>query len=373
MRRYLFNLALLVPLLITSSIATAVISDGGFSTTAPFDKNDVDKTIKKDLDKSDLKKNVDTLIKAGNAGNAEAQYILFACYRFGKCGVSQDGTKSFYWLKKAASNNVPQAQYILGYNELLGVEGKPNQAEAFKLFNASYKAGFIFAGLPLAYMYDKGVSTEIDYKKAFALFKQLASIQHPLATYNLGVMYAKGEGIEQDFKKALVLFKVAYKLGYQPALEGIDKIEKDKCQAYSTTVFGLSLHCNSRAAYRTKLLANGFKPIRTDDTHLYDLYSGAYFGMNFKFIALGYSPDGRLAEIMFKTSDTEYNNLAKRFEKQYGKPEDSNYKSGPYWIKDGWKIENDVYLFVKKTDTEHYVQFVITGPYEVLQKYESKH
>ncbi len=52
------------------------------------------------------------LYEAAEQGNADAQFLLGACYYKGK-GVEQDHAKAVYWFEKAAEQGYVYAQYIL--------------------------------------------------------------------------------------------------------------------------------------------------------------------------------------------------------------------------------------------------------------------
>ena len=53
------------------------------------------------------------LMQKANAGESPAQHELGLRYLFGK-GFPTDTAKAFYWIKKAADQHLPLAQYNLG-------------------------------------------------------------------------------------------------------------------------------------------------------------------------------------------------------------------------------------------------------------------
>ena len=61
--------------------------------------------------------------EAADAGDAEAQFQLGTCYRFGS-GVKPDSEEAVYWLEKSAKQNNAYAQFALGtcYQDGEGVD-----------------------------------------------------------------------------------------------------------------------------------------------------------------------------------------------------------------------------------------------------------
>ena len=64
---------------------------------------------------------------AAEKGDAEAQFNLAQCYRFG-WGVEPDKAKAVYWYRKAAEQGLKEAQYNLGVCYKKG-EGVPKDLE----------------------------------------------------------------------------------------------------------------------------------------------------------------------------------------------------------------------------------------------------
>ena len=64
-------------------------------------------------------KDLDTLRKAAEAGDAEAQFKLGAMYRHGE-GVEQDYEEAIVWFRKAAAQLHAKAQFNLGYLHAMG-------------------------------------------------------------------------------------------------------------------------------------------------------------------------------------------------------------------------------------------------------------
>jgi len=99
-----------------------------------------------------------TVFKAAEQGNALAQTILGAIYRYGK-DVPQDYQLAANWYRKAAEQGLAEAQFNLGN----------------------------------MYRYGKGVP--LDSKEAVNWYRKAGEQGYAEAQFNLGIMYATGAGI----------------------------------------------------------------------------------------------------------------------------------------------------------------------------------
>ena len=99
-----------------------------------------------------------TVCKAAEQGNAMAQTILGAIYRYGN-GVPQDYLQAASWYRKAAEQGLAEAQFNLGN----------------------------------LYRYGRGVS--LDCEMAVSWYRKAAEQGYAEAQFNLGAMYATGAGI----------------------------------------------------------------------------------------------------------------------------------------------------------------------------------
>lgn len=92
-------------------------------------------------------------------GNAKAQTALGSSYSVGRDGLVQDKIKAFYWLKRAADQGDPTAQYLTGFN------------------------------------YREGDGVRQDHQKALYWLKKSSDQGYARAQFSLGVMYSNGEGV----------------------------------------------------------------------------------------------------------------------------------------------------------------------------------
>ena len=93
-----------------------------------------------------------------------------------------------------------------------------NYAEAFRIFEAQYEAGFAAAGFRLADMYARGAGGRANPAKAWALYAALAREGEVGAEHYLGICHEHGVGVPVDFAKAAGWYQRAADHGYLPAV-----------------------------------------------------------------------------------------------------------------------------------------------------------
>ena len=102
---------------------------------------------------------------ASKVGNLDALTALGVMY-IGGIGVEQDNNKGYKYIKTAADQSDPKAQYTLGALYYLGAGVTKDLNKAFYWLNLASEQGYLDA------------------------------------KYNLGIMYEFGEGVEQSFEMA---------------------------------------------------------------------------------------------------------------------------------------------------------------------------
>src|SRR6266481_5266799 len=113
-------------------------------------------------------------IRAGaDKGDAKAQYELARAFFSGTLGVAKDEAEAVKWFRKAAEQNVADAQFSLGVCYANGQGVAKDEAEAVKW-----------------------------YRKAAE--QNVADAQ-----YNLGVCYANGQGVTEDDAESVKWFRKA--------------------------------------------------------------------------------------------------------------------------------------------------------------------
>jgi TPR repeat protein len=135
--------------------------------------------------------------KAADQNNPGAQGLLGFCYANG-VGVPKDPVEAVKWYSKAAEQNVPQAQYDLG---LCYVRGQ-DYAAAVKWFRKAAEQNVPNAQNDLGLAYINGQGVPKDPIEAVKWFRKAAEQNHSVAQYCLGVCYAGGHGVPKNHTEA---------------------------------------------------------------------------------------------------------------------------------------------------------------------------
>lgn len=190
-----------------------------------------------------------TLLKAADAGEAEAQYKLSL-----ELGHDyRNRTNALDWLVKSAAQGYPQAQHDLGsvyrsgwyngqrYNKdpaiahslflnaakqghaesqntvgLMYENGEgvaTNLSMAAEWYTKSAEQGFGSAHVNLAHCYLKGKGVETNYTQAHKWFEKARAQNISWASAHLAEMYIKGYGVTQNVSRAITLYEEAFARG----------------------------------------------------------------------------------------------------------------------------------------------------------------
>jgi uncharacterized protein len=145
-----------------------------------------------------------SLTKAAEKNNVNAQYFLGRAYYNGLFAGTHDTEKAVHWLTKAAENGSTKAQSYLGGLYYKGIDGKPDYKKAYKWLSLAVKENDIDAFKHLASMYFNGRGVDKDYKKAFSYSNMSARFSlDGRSQMLLGLMYYKGMGTKQNTEKAI--------------------------------------------------------------------------------------------------------------------------------------------------------------------------
>ena len=103
---------------------------------------------------------------ASKVGNLDALTALGVMY-IGGIGVEQDNTKGYKYIKTAADQSDPKAQYTLGALYYLGAGVTKDLNKAFYWLNLASEQGYLDAKYNLGVMYEFGEGVEQSYKMAY--------------------------------------------------------------------------------------------------------------------------------------------------------------------------------------------------------------
>lgn len=144
--------------------------------------------------------NFNSYLKAAAQGDAEAQYLLANCYRYGN-GTDADVTQAFAWYQEAAKQGHAKAQNSAG-----------------------------------CYCYC--IDTKESQKMAFDWFLKAAEQGNAVAQYNLGwICYHYGNGVSQNYKQAKFWLEKSASQNYEYAKTALQESEKEaKIDKISTPI-----------------------------------------------------------------------------------------------------------------------------------------
>ena len=155
----------------------------------------------------------DTLFKAAEQGDAEAQFDLARRYANGN-GVKKDYSQAFNWYQKAAAQGLAKAQNNLGvfYHDGKGV--MQDYAKAMDLYLKAAAQNYNWAFDNIGVMYYNGQGVTQDYKKAVEYYRKAADLGLAIGQNHMGVVYEHGRGVDQDYEKAFEWYKKAADQGF---------------------------------------------------------------------------------------------------------------------------------------------------------------
>ncbi len=135
--------------------------------------------------------------KAAEQNLADAQYDLGVCYDKGQ-GMAKDSVGAVKWFRKAAEQNYAEAQYNLGLHYANGQGVTKDHVEAVKWFRKAAEQNLASAQYNLGVCYYIGQGVAKDAVEAVNWIRKAAEQNHAEAQYNLGIRYDGGLGVAKD-------------------------------------------------------------------------------------------------------------------------------------------------------------------------------
>lgn len=127
-----------------------------------------------------------------------AQYKLGYYYYFGL--VEVDMAKGLEWLHKAYANGSPLAAILLGDHCLYARADEDDRTESFHYYKAAEEQGYVSEGIGLCYQY--GIGVEQNQAEAFKYFNQAADLGYASAKYQVGLCHMNGIGTVKSMSEA---------------------------------------------------------------------------------------------------------------------------------------------------------------------------
>ena len=148
-------------------------------------------------------------IRAGaDKGDAKAQYELGRAFFSGTLGVAKDEAEAVKWFRKAAEQNVADAQFSLGVCYANGQGVTEDDAESVKWFRKAAEQNLADAQYNLGVCYDSGEGVAKDEVEAYKWWLLAAGQGNDDAKYNMTIVenkmsreqIAEGQRLARDFK-----------------------------------------------------------------------------------------------------------------------------------------------------------------------------
>ncbi len=144
-------------------------------------------------------------------GNVDAQCRLADLYL--EQETDEGNRAALPWLRKAARQGVPWAQYQLGYAYQEGLGVPRNKQQAVHHYELSAAQGYDSAQLNLGILLANGTGKHRDLKEAIRLYRLAARQGNRNACFNLGLYYEMGRGVPQNDQQSFRWYLKAAGLG----------------------------------------------------------------------------------------------------------------------------------------------------------------
>lgn len=157
-------------------------------------------------------------------GNARAQLLVGLKYLHGD-GAAPDQPLAAQWIRRAAEQQQPMAEYWLATMYEHGDGVAPDSSEAVRWYEAAAAQGNRKAMHALGVDYAEGRGTSKDYSQAARWFTRAASLGLVNSQFNLGVLYERGLGVPQSLLDAYKWYAVAAAQGDQESATRVDVLK----------------------------------------------------------------------------------------------------------------------------------------------------
>ena len=138
---------------------------------------------------------------SSNAGNLDAFTALGVMY-IGGIGVEQNNTRGYTYIKTAADQSDPKAQYTLGALYYLGAGVTKDLNKAFYWLNLASEQGYLDAKYNLGIMYEFGEGVIQSYDIAYENYIYAARQGNLESQIKVAEMYRNGVGTDKNLNKS---------------------------------------------------------------------------------------------------------------------------------------------------------------------------
>ena len=154
---------------------------------------------------ADVERALDAARAVALAGDPVAQFSLGAMLYFG----GSDTAQSIEWIRKAAEQQYPPAEFHMGQLYDFGFGVAQNDRDALAWYRKSAEHGNAAGQRALGEFYQNGRGVTADAAEAARWYRLGADGNDLRAQYRLGQMYFEGSGVARDYASAYVWFTLA--------------------------------------------------------------------------------------------------------------------------------------------------------------------
>jgi len=158
-------------------------------------------------------------------GVAMAQYEMGRRSYYNK--TMKDDVQALQWFLKAASQDVPQAQYEAATMYVLGEGTAKDAAQAMIWYRKAAALGYVAANFDIGLMYVDGEGVAADNAEAARWFRTGAELGEKRCQYRLAILYRDGRGVPQDGAEAVKWFRTAVRQRFVAAAEALEAMYRD--------------------------------------------------------------------------------------------------------------------------------------------------
>ena len=164
--------------------------------------------------------------KAADQNLAEAQHMLGICYEAGY-GVSKNQQVAIGWVRKAADKNFAISQMLMGSWYMSGHIVKKDRKEAVRWYRKAAEQGNADAQLLLGNCYLIGAGVSADRQEAVAMYRKSAEQNNAAGQLQMGLLYDYGLGVKKDHMEAANWYRKAAEQGLAEAQYRLGKCYED--------------------------------------------------------------------------------------------------------------------------------------------------
>ena len=214
-RRTLQIMAGVLALFVTALIASIALHGTTASSAAPAPAPAVTKANAPSAD--------ERIVTLAKAGNSKAELVAALKFLNGD-GVTADVPSAAYWLRRAAAQHEPVAEYWLGTLYERGHGVPKDGTKTLQWYGRAAASGNAKAMYRLGVAYAEGWNGAANYAEAAKWFTQAAGLGVIDAQFNLAVLYERGSGVPQSLGQAFKWYAIAAAHGDAESKSRVDAL-----------------------------------------------------------------------------------------------------------------------------------------------------